>query len=208
MRFGSCNHGYQEHNLPAPPPLALTEHRAHAVRCPGCRQRTRISFPTGLDGPVRFGRCLEVLAALRYAQYLPTVRLQDPVAKAAWHDAVDRHGRNHLPACTARRQAQALVILVACMDKTDLLVTGRTLWLYVLGNGDVTCYRVEGRGDVWTGYVAVAGHDRFGVYTRRLPEERNRLRPLQRPPAAQPGGDQCAWTIVSQTAVCGTGTAC
>ena len=45
----------QVHDLPEPPPLFVTEHRAHAVRCPGCGTRTRAAFPEGVDGPVRFG---------------------------------------------------------------------------------------------------------------------------------------------------------
>ena len=63
---------------PPPPPLEVTEHRAHAVRCPGCGTRTRAAFPAGVDGPVRFGPRLEALAAyLRYVQHLPTARLRD-----------------------------------------------------------------------------------------------------------------------------------
>ena len=37
----------QVHDLPAPPPLVVTEHRAQAVRCPGCRTRTRAAFSCG-----------------------------------------------------------------------------------------------------------------------------------------------------------------
>ena len=35
----------QVRDLPAPLPLAVTEHWAHAVRCSGCRTRTRAAFP-------------------------------------------------------------------------------------------------------------------------------------------------------------------
>ena len=68
----------QVHDLPEPPPLEVTEHRAHAVCCPGCGTRTRAPFPADVAGPVQFGPRLEALAAyLRYVQHLPVGRLRD-----------------------------------------------------------------------------------------------------------------------------------
>ncbi len=59
-------------DLPDPPPLVVTEHRAQAVCGPGCRTRTRAAFPAAVAGPVQFGPRLEAwVAYLRYAQHLP-----------------------------------------------------------------------------------------------------------------------------------------
>ena len=60
------------HDLPEPPSLVVTEHRAHAVRCLGCRACTRTAFPAGVEGPVRFGPRLAALAA-----YLRVARLRE-----------------------------------------------------------------------------------------------------------------------------------
>ena len=35
------------------PPLTVTEHRAHVVRCPRCRARTRVAFPTAAADQLR-----------------------------------------------------------------------------------------------------------------------------------------------------------
>ena len=61
----------QVHDLPAPLPLTVTEHRAHMVCCPDCRTRTRVAFPADVAGPVPCGPRLEALAA-----YLPVARLR------------------------------------------------------------------------------------------------------------------------------------
>ena len=65
-------------------------------------------------------------------------------------------------------------------------MAGDTVWLHVLYDAVLTCYRLESRYDVWTKHVDAAVHDRFGAYGSRPPQETNRTPPLQRPPAAQP----------------------
>ena len=61
------------HDLPEPPSLEVTGHRAQAVCCPGCLTRTRAAFPADAVGPR-----LEGLAVyLRYVQHLPVARLRE-----------------------------------------------------------------------------------------------------------------------------------
>ena len=169
----------QVHDLPAPPPLEVSEHRAHAVRCPGCGTRTRAAFPAGVDGPVQFGPRLEALAAyLRYVQHLPTGRLRDllrelhGVALATGTvEALCRRAARRLAARAARLERQALTLPVACMDETGLRVAGKRLWLHVICDGTLTCYRLGARGDIWQAYAGTAVHDRFAPYLSRLPDE-------------------------------------
>ena len=68
----------QVHDLP-PSFLAMTEHRAHAVRCPDCGTRMRAAFPADVAGPVLFSLRLEALAT--YLRYPAAVApLRPPVA--------------------------------------------------------------------------------------------------------------------------------
>ena len=64
----------QVHDLP-PSSLTMTEHRAHAVRCPDCGTRMRAAFPADVAGPVLFGSRLEALATyLRYPAVVAPLR--------------------------------------------------------------------------------------------------------------------------------------
>ena len=169
----------QAHDLPEPPPLVVTEHRAHAVRCPGWRTRTRAAFPAGVAGPVRFGPRLEALAAcLRYVQHLPTARLRDLLRElhgvamsTATVEALCRRAAARLEARAARLREQALAMPVACMDETGLRVAGQTVWLHVICDEALTFHRLGGRGDIWREHVGTAVHDRFAPYLGQLPDE-------------------------------------
>ena len=168
----------QVHDLPEPPPLCVTEHRAHAVCCPGCGTRTGAPFPAGVDGPVQFGPRLEALAAyLRYVQHLPTARLRDLLRElhgvalsTGAVEALCRRAGARLADRAAELGRQALALSTAGMDETSLRVAGERLWLHVICDGTLTCYRLGGRGDVWTAYRGgTAVHDRFVSYFSRLP---------------------------------------
>ncbi|MYC61958.1 MAG: IS66 family transposase [Caldilineaceae bacterium SB0661_bin_34] len=169
----------QIHDLPAPPPLAVTEHRTHAVRCPGCGTRTRAAFPAGVAGPVRYGPRLEALVAyLRYAQHLPVGRLRDLLRElhgaalsTGTVEALCRRVVGRLAARADHLRKQALALPVAGMDETALRVAGGTLWLHVICDDNLTFYRLGARGAIWVEYAGTAVHDRFASYLSQLPEE-------------------------------------
>ena len=149
----------------------VDDHRDHwPTRCGGCGTRTRAAFPEGVDGPVRFGPRLEALAAcLRYVQHLPTARLRDLLRElhgvalsTGTVEALCRRAAARLAARAAQLGEQALALPVACMDETSLRVAGERVWLHVLCDGTLTCYRLGGRG-------GTAVHDRFVAYWSRLP---------------------------------------
>ena len=131
----------QVHDLPAPPPLEVTEHRAQAVCCPGCGLRTRAAFPAAVAGPVQFGPRLEAMAVyLRHAQHLPVARtrallreLHGVSLSTATVEALCRRAAARLAPEAARQQAQARAVPVACMDETGLRVAGGTRWLHAIG---------------------------------------------------------------------------
>ena len=43
----------QVFDLPPPPPLVVTEHRAHSCQCPQCGHTTRATFPEDVTAPVQ-----------------------------------------------------------------------------------------------------------------------------------------------------------
>ena len=102
----SCNSGRlaPETRLTLLPPLAVTEHRAHAVSCPGSRTGTRVAFPTNVSGSVQFGHRLGALAA-----YLPTAQPRTLCQRAA---ALLE------PEITGQR-TRALAVPVTRMNETD-----------------------------------------------------------------------------------------
>ena len=163
----------QVHDLPAPPPLEVTEHRAQAVCCPGCGARTRAAFPAEVAGPVQFGPRLEALAV-----YLPVARTQALLRElhgvslsTATVEALCRRAAARLAPEAARQRAQARAVPVACMDETGLRVAGETDWLHTIGDETVTAYRLGGRGEVWEGYAGTAVHDRFAAYWSAMADE-------------------------------------
>ena len=153
--------------------------RAHAVRCPGCGTRTRAVFPAGVAGPVQLGPRLEALAAyLRYMQHLPVGRLRDLLRElhgvalsAGTVEALCRRAARRLETRAEQLGRRTLALPVACMDETGLRVAGARLWLHVICDETLTCYRLGARGDIWVEYAGTAVHDRFASYLRRLPEE-------------------------------------
>ena len=169
----------QVHDLPDPPPLAVTEHRAQAVCCPGCRTRTRAAFPAAVAGPVQFGPRLEAwVAYLRYAQHLPTARLRDLLRElhgvslsTGTVETLCRRAVARQAARASQLRAQALALPVACMDETGLRVAGAMRWLHVSCDDRFTHYRLGARSAIWAEYTGIAVHDRLASYWTRLSDE-------------------------------------
>ena len=127
---------------------------------------------------MQFGPRLEELACcLRYVQHLPVVRLCDLLRDAhgvklstGAVEALCRRAAARLEARVGPLREQVLALPVACMDETSLRVAGARVWLHVICDGELTFYRLGGRGDVWTAYRGgTAVHDRFVAYFGQLP---------------------------------------
>src|SRR6202789_3619584 len=66
----------QVFDLPAPQPLIVTEHRAHACRCAKCGAETRAAFPADATAPVQYGANIAAVRVyLLHFQFLPEQRL-------------------------------------------------------------------------------------------------------------------------------------
>ena len=166
-------------DLPDRPPLIVTEHRAQAVCCPGCRTRTRAAFPAAVAGPVQCGPRLEAWVAYRrYAQHLPVARLRALLRE--WHgvslstgtvETLCRRAVARQAARAGQLRAQALALPVACMDETGLRVAGALRWLHVSCDDRFTYDCLGARSAIWTEYVGIAVHDRLASYGTRLSDE-------------------------------------
>ena len=86
-------------------------------------------------------------------------------------EALCRRAAARLEARAGQLRAQALAMPVACMDETGLRVAGKTVWLHVICDGELTFYRLGSRGDIWKEHVGTAVHDRFASYLGQLPDE-------------------------------------
>ena len=65
----------QVFDIPKPPPLFVTEHRAHTCQCKGCGAKVRAAFPDGVNAPVQYGNEIASLVAyLQTTQCLPDHR--------------------------------------------------------------------------------------------------------------------------------------
>ena len=63
-------------DLPPPPPLIVTEHRAHTCKCHHCGAQTRAAFPEDVTSPAQYGDGIAALAAnLQTLHCIPEKRL-------------------------------------------------------------------------------------------------------------------------------------
>ncbi len=184
----------QVFDLPAPPPLEVTEHRAYAVTCAGCQRTTRAAGPGGVTAPVPYGRRLAALVLyLHQVQLLPLARLT-PLRQEVCGTALSvgtvvtlqRRAAETWPACgadLARRVRQEPT--VKHLDETGLRAEGRLHWLHGVSTARWTHFRVDRRGAVGTARNGWLVHDRGAPYFRLTGAP---PRPVQRPPSARTAG--------------------
>jgi|APCry1669189241_1035207.scaffolds.fasta_scaffold25426_1 transposase len=163
----------QVFDLPEPRPLVVTEHRAHACRCPGCGHETRAGFPEGVAAPVQYGpRIAAVVVYLLHFQLLPEDRLASLMA--------DLFGVGLVPSTIARMSrgcahglqgfVDALAALVKSalvkhLDETGFRIGGRTQWLHIAATAFLTFYRVSlRRGSLLDGVKGTVVHDHWKPY--------------------------------------------
>ena len=153
------------------------------------------AFPADVAGPVQFGPRLEVLAAyLRHAQHLPTARsrtllreLKGVALSMATIKALCRCAAALLAPEAARQQAQALAVLVVCMNEIGLRVTGSHSGCTGSATrlSPVTAWGPRRR----LAGVRVHGRTRLLRLLLDTPAGQDRPRPLQCPPASPPAGN-------------------
>ncbi len=171
MSVGSA--ARQVHDLPEPPPLQVTGHRAHRCVRTACGAETRAAFPEGVAAPAVYGPRLAALAVYPdAAQLVPLRRLGQTLA-----DLFGAHLSQGTVAGLVSRAAEgveglalhvrdAVAAPARHMDGTGVRVRGRLAWLHVACTGRPSHFRLgAGRGDVMADATGVAVHDHWRPYS-------------------------------------------
>ncbi len=171
MSVGSA--ARQVHDLPEPPPLQVTAHRAHRCVCPACGVTTRAHFPDGVIAPVQSGpRLTARVVYLSVAQLIPVQRLRQTLIDLFGVQRSQGTLMNMVSRAAAGLEGLVLHVRDAVaaapvkhMDETGIRVRGRLAWLHVACTGLLSHFRVgAGRGDVMRDATGVAVHDHWRPY--------------------------------------------
>jgi transposase len=163
----------QVFDLAPPPPLNVTEHRAHICCCAACGTLTRANFPQGVNAPVQYGpRIAAIVVYLLHGQFLPELRLAELLA-----DLFGVHLSTATIAtmswnCAARFKSFAAAIYdriaaaaVKHLDETGFRIGGKTQWLHIAATTLLTFFRVSPkRGEMPEKLTGIAVHDHWKPY--------------------------------------------
>ena len=163
----------QVFDLPAPQPLIVTEHRAHACRCAKCGAETRAAFPADVTAPAQYGANIAaVVVYLLHFQFLPEKRLAMLMADLFGVHLVTATIANMSRSCAARFQNFAAAVRdhvatapVKHMDETGFRIGGKTQWLHIASTICLTFYRVSSkRGSLMENVFGIVVHDHWKPY--------------------------------------------
>jgi len=142
----------QVHDLP-PLRVLVTEHRAHACRCPVCHHTTRAAFPEGVEAPVQYGPQIKALGVyLACYQLLPHAR-----SAQLLHDllgvsfspgtllAVQQRCAQRLAPVEEQIKAALIRAQVSHYDETGARIAGRLHWLHVAATPRLTHYAAHAK---------------------------------------------------------------
>ena len=163
----------QVFDLPEPPPLTVTEHRAHQCLCGKCGTKTKASYPEGVTAPVQYGmRIAAFVVYLHQYQLLPEGRLAELMADLFGVKLVPATIAHMSRSCVGRFRKfvdavceQVKRVPVKHMDETGFRVGGKTQWLHVASTTLLTFYRVSAkRGSLMMGVTGTVVHDHWKPY--------------------------------------------
>ena len=165
----------QVFDLPPPPPLTVTEHRAHTCTCPGCGKRTRGDFPEGVKAPVQYGDHIAAMASYLQTQHcIPDERLSQifrdlfgvRISAATLARLIAKVARGARSFTDAVRDALCgAQVVVKHLDETGLRVEGRNRWQHVICSLTMSHFRMGvGRGDLLSGVSGIVVHDNWASY--------------------------------------------
>ena len=162
----------QVFDLAPPPPLIVTEHRAHTCECHRCGAQTRAAFPEGVSAPTQYGDHIASLAVYLQVQH----GVADERVAQVFYDI---HGVKITSATVASliaKKAKAFnpfseavkdllsgaKTIVKHLDETGFRVEGRLRWFHVLCSPFLSHLRLGAtRGDVPENLLGKMVHDCF-----------------------------------------------
>ena len=165
----------QVFDIPKPPPLFVTEHRAHTCQCSECGAKVRAAFPDGVNAPVQYGNEIASLVAyLQTTQCLPDHRTA--MLLSEWWDIKLSSGT--VANLTARKAQEfrgahnylydilsGKLVAVKHLDETGIRVAGRLEWLHILCSRFLSHLRLgERRGDIPRDLEGTVIHDCLSSY--------------------------------------------
>ena len=165
----------QVFDISKPPPLFVTEHRAHTCQCSECGAKVRAAFPDGVNAPVQYGNEIASLVAyLQTTQCLPDHRTA--MLLSEWCDIKISSGT--VANLTARKAQEfrgahthlydilsGRLVAVKHLDETGIRVAGRLEWLHILCSRFLSHLRLgERRGDIPRDLEGIVIHDCLSPY--------------------------------------------
>ena len=157
-------------DLPPPPPLIVTEHRAHTCQCHHCGAQTRAAFPEDVTSPAQYGDGIAALAAyLQTLHCIPEKCLAQlildtygiKISAATLARLIAKKSKAMNPFAEAvKDQLSGEQTAVKHLDETGLRVAGKTRWIHVLCSIFLSYFRLgASRGDVPEYLLGKAVHD-------------------------------------------------
>jgi len=163
----------QVFDAPEPPPLFVTEHRAHICGCANCSAQTQAAFPADVTAPVQYGPRITALAVyLRNCHFIPedrlAVLLKDvsgiEISTATIAAMENRKAEDLAPVAKAIAQ-KVKEAPVKHMDETGYRIGGLTQWLHVAATVLLTFYRTSAkRGALLSDVIGIVVHDCWKPY--------------------------------------------
>ena len=161
----------QVFGLAPPPPLFITEHRAHTCLCRACGTLVRADFPETVKAPAQYSDEIAALAAYLQTQHcIPEDRLarifsdlyKIRIAPATLASLIAKKA-DSLRIFADRVRELLSGVAVKHLDETGFRIAGKTRWLHMLCSTSLSHLRLgTGRGDIPSDWqersFTIAGH--------------------------------------------------
>ena len=165
----------QVFGLAPPPPLFVTEHRAHSCRCQACGTEVSASFPDWVGAPVQYSDEIAALAAYLQTQHcVPLDRLSRifgdlykiRIAPSTLSNMIEKKARQMRDFADKVKDMLAdSIVPVKHLDETGFRISGRTRWLHMLCSTALSHLRLgAGRGDIPSPIAGTIVHDCWAPY--------------------------------------------
>jgi transposase len=138
-------------DVPAPPPLQITQYEGQWKQCPHCQGYSSTAFPAGVNAPVQYGPRIGAMAVyLTTQQLLPRSRTAEVLADLAGVEisegtltTVIKRTASLLKPIEEQIKTALSQAKVIHQDETGLYVMGKRLWMHVTSTRTLTHYQVH-----------------------------------------------------------------